>query len=227
MQNLFDFASYESIIKERYEVIKYYHPNNNLNKAREEENKELEKLKKKIYQTVEAKIARFENDYMRVHNKKYNDFFENKFLYKQIKKSLFKWRGYWSDKKLFYLETDKLKLKIKNHYTSYYAKPILTTILDIEYYLPKFTKFDSTKIFKNSIDRIKYKIRLNVDEILCDSKKDITKLASDRCLNLLYDIYKFSNKKMILTKIARHLYFLTYPEPHNNMIIRHKTSNPQ
>ena len=64
------------------------------------------------------------------------------FLYKSMKKKLFQWRGFWSDKKIYYNDNNKLRFKFFNHYTSYFARPILIPILDIDYYLPTFTKFN-------------------------------------------------------------------------------------
>jgi hypothetical protein len=200
MKNLFDFPSYENIIKERYEVIKYYRPIYNLKNSPEEVNKEMEKLKKKIYESIEYKLSRYENDYMKVQNKKYNDFFDKKFLYKQLKKTLFQWKGYWSDKDLYYINVDKLRFKIKNHYTSYYARPFLSSILDIEYYLPKFTKFDRKRLFLNNEKNLEYNIRLNVDEILEGAKQqeiirsNISKVQTKN--NFIHEIYQYCNKKV-------------------------------
>ena len=81
-----------------------------------------------ICNIVDGKIAKFENEFMRMQNKKYNNVIENRYIYKKLKKSLFQWQGFWADKVVYYEETKKLKLKIKNHYTSYFAKPIISPI---------------------------------------------------------------------------------------------------
>ena len=38
-----------------------------------------------------------------------------------------------------------VKLKLANHYTNNFMRPILVPILDIKYYLPDFSHFDTKK----------------------------------------------------------------------------------
>ena len=122
------------------------------------------------------------------YNKFYKDYHSNQFilmrhkrlLYKSLKKKLFQWTGLWADKKLFYEEQHKLKLKVSNHYTSYYAKPIMTNILDIDYYIPIFTKYDSSKLFLDNDSNLDYRIVLNIDELFleeCEMSKTVKKFA--------------------------------------------------
>ena len=84
--------------------------------------------------------------------------------YKKVKKILFSWNGFWSDRNLFYKHPEYLKYHIKNHFTNDMTKVLLSPILDIDYYLPEFKSFDKNKIFNK--DDYKYKIKLNVNEIL-------------------------------------------------------------
>ena len=77
---------------------------------------------------------------------------------------LFSWNGFWSDKKLFFVHPEYLKLRIKNHFTKEKTKIILTPILDIDYYLPQFKYFNKENLF--NVDDYKYNISLNVEEIL-------------------------------------------------------------
>ena len=80
-------------------------------------------------------------------------------IYRRLKKNLFSWDGYWSNKSLFFENKSlndnsdiknndsianknnisKIKYKIKNHYTKSFMKPLLVPILDMSYYLPDFT----------------------------------------------------------------------------------------
>ena len=81
------------------------------------------------------------------------------------------------------------------------TKIILTPILDVEYYMPQFSKFDSKKLF-NEGDYI-YKVNLDIDEIL--REKDLeegksnsqNKEINSKCFNnigfnYLECIYKLS-----------------------------------
>ena len=98
-------------------------------------------------------------------------------FYKSIKKNLFSWNGYWSNRDLFFVNRDldnnqfksndiiankdnisKLKYKIMNHYTKSFMKPILVPILDMSYYLPDFTSFEPKDLFNN-----KPKTVVNID----------------------------------------------------------------
>ena len=71
--------------------------------------------------------------------------------YKKDKKKMFKFRGIWSYEDFFY-DTKKYKLKYKllNHYTNDFTKILMTPIADIDYYLPKFSKFKG-EIFRNEL----------------------------------------------------------------------------
>lgn len=172
--------------------------------------------KGKFVKTIERIIPLYEKYYKEYQNSQYNLMKNKRLLYKCLKKKLFQWRGLWADKKLFFENTNKLRLKISNHYTSYFAQPILMNILDIDYYLPKFTKFDSSNLFLENDYNLEYRIVLNVDEIVEDETVEIktTKFAlrkkySDQFIlnsgnsifdhglkatrNFIYDIYHNSN----------------------------------
>ena len=84
--------------------------------------------------------------------------------YKYTKKRLFSWRGFWSDRDLFFNHPEYLKLKQKNHLTKEMTMPLFSPIIDIDYYMPDFGKFDKKKLF-NAGD-YNYKINLDIDDIL-------------------------------------------------------------
>ena len=48
--------------------------------------------------------------------------------YKRIKKRLFTWRGFWSDRELFFFHPEKLKLKRKNHVSKEMVMPLLCPV---------------------------------------------------------------------------------------------------
>ena len=88
--------------------------------------------------------------------------------YKSLKKKLFMFNLPWSNIELFYKEKKRLKYKIMNHYTKSFMRPFLIPILDLNYYYPKFSKFDEAKLFNNNdIEKPKYKnVCLDIDKIL-------------------------------------------------------------
>ena len=90
--------------------------------------------------------------------------------YKKMKKLLFSWRGFWSQKDLFYEFPENLKLKIKNHFTKDMTKLLFSPILDVDYNMPPFSKFDSKKLFNK--EDYKYKINLNIDNLLISNENE-------------------------------------------------------
>ena len=119
----------------------------------------INKIIKKIIPLNETQIKNYANDGYLEEKKRKNN-------YKSYKAKLFSWKGFWSNKYLFYEHPELLKLKIKNHYTKEMIKPLLVPILDIEYYTPPFKKFDKNKLFNNN--NYNYKINLDIDDVLLD-----------------------------------------------------------
>ena len=108
-------------------------------------------------------ITKYSNTYYLQEKRRRNE-------YKKCKKELFSWRGFWSNRYLFFEHPELLKLKKKNHLTKEMVQPLLTPILDIDYYLPDFKKFDKNKLFnKNNYN---YRIKLDIDEILKEEVKE-------------------------------------------------------
>ena len=69
--------------------------------------------------------------------------------YKKIKKKLFTFKGIWSKEEFFYESKYHIKYKLLNHYTQDFAKILLTPILDLDYYLPVFSEFQSQNLFRS------------------------------------------------------------------------------
>ena len=112
-----------------------------------EKNKVKEKIKELI-PFVETQIKQYSNTSFLQEKKRRNK-------YKKLKKRLFSWGGFWSDRYLFFKHPEYLKLKVKNHFTREMTRPLLTPVLDINYYLPNFAKFDKNKLFnKDNYDLI-------------------------------------------------------------------------
>ena len=141
-------------------IIKYYEDDehNNINYAQliEEKNK-MTKTIKDLIPFVKSKIK--DNSDLSSYKEK-----KRKNNYKKLKAKLFSWRGFWSDRNLFFKHPEYLKLKIKNFFTNEMFKPLLSPILDIKYYLPDFSQFDRSNLFNN--ENHKYYINLNINEIL-------------------------------------------------------------
>ena len=130
----------------------------------EELDKKLVEEEKRIFKTIKETIPFLEDEIRKYCNNSCLDQLKRRREYKKTKKRLFSWNGFWSDRKLFLGHPEYLKLQVKNHFTKEMTKVILTPILDIDYYLPQFSKFNKNKLFNK--DDYKYKISLNVEEIL-------------------------------------------------------------
>ena len=100
----------------------------------------------------------------------YISFKRRKNKYKELKRKMFSWKGLWSDKVLFFEHPEKLKLKVKNHLTQEMIKPILVPILDINYYLPEYSKFQKDKLF-NVKNEYKYKINMDIDTLFGEEEE--------------------------------------------------------
>ena len=111
-------------------------------------------------------------------------------IYTKIKKKLFSWNGLWSNRKLFYGDNNIIKYKVKNHYTKNLMRPLLSPILDINYYLPEFTQFNKEKLFHNNAnsngqnnDKFNYDLILDFDKLLKlatkNNKNDFNKIKNN------------------------------------------------
>ena len=107
------------------------------------------------YQTILIEKIQEKNEELKEEirlNKKKNEI-EEYFIcknYRNIKKELFKFNGIWSYQEYFYNnESYKLKYKLLNHFTNDFTKIMMTPIIDIDYYLPKFSLFKG-EIFRNN-----------------------------------------------------------------------------
>ena len=158
-------------------------------------------------------IPKYEKDLMKHSNNLLEKNIKYKNSYKYLKKRSFSWLGFWSDKKLFYEDNEKLKQKIINHYSKNYMKIFLTPILDISYYLPDFSGFNPKTLFNTEYPP--YTTPLDVDKILKNSEQGKNKatndipLKNDKKENYLRDIYIKSNPDLekSFNKIANHLDF--------------------
>ena len=119
-----------------------------------------------MFKKIEKFVASFENQIKNYSNSSFLQEKKRRNEYKWTKKRLFSWRGFWSDRDLFFKHPENLKLKQKNHLTKDMTMPLLVPILDMDYYLPDFGKFDKKNLFNGG--DCNYKISLDIDDILRD-----------------------------------------------------------
>ena len=113
--------------------------------------------------------------------------------YKSIKKKLFSWCFFWSDKNIFYKNPQVLKLKKMNHFSKEMCQFLLKPILDIEYELPNFKKFDNKNLFQET--KLLYKINLDIDDVLNVQKKLRIKGIKSKG-NFIESIYKYTYSQL-------------------------------
>ena len=84
---------------------------------------------------------------------KERDVQERKEIYEyiKVKKRLFSFLGIWSNEEFFY-NKDKYELKYKlvNHLSEDFTRVLFKPILNIDYYLPEFSRFNYDKLFRKS-----------------------------------------------------------------------------
>ena len=164
---------------------------NNDKSAIEEENLVLDEVKKLIPIYIE-KLKKYSNfTYFTEKQRKNN--------YKRCKIKLFSWRGFWSNKYIFFEHPEYLKLKTTNHYTKEMIKPILTPVLDINYYLPKFKVFKKETLFNKN--NYYYNIKLDIDDMLKDEttinhKESFISLKNSYGFNYLESIYRTQDEEI-------------------------------
>ena len=104
--------------------------------------------------------------------------------YKKIKKKLFSFKGIWSKEEFFYESKYHLKYKILNHLTEDYSKVMLTPILDLDYYLPFFSKFQKENIFRKPENQIPIYYLADLSFALIESHKSfINKTVEEKTIN--------------------------------------------
>ena len=187
LKRVYDFITYEKIIKDRIE---------HMSKFASTLEKEEINMKAEFNKAMDKIIPNYHIDVKVYNNNVYLNSKQRKVTYKLLKKKLFSWRGMWSDKEVFFYNIDKMKLKLLNHYTLNMSRPILVPILDMDHYIPNFTKYDKTQLFNNNDKNINYKINLNIENILRkgnEEEKDLDQRTQDyTSCNFLFDIYRLN-----------------------------------
>jgi hypothetical protein len=194
LKKVFDFVEYNRVLRERRE------------KKLESFKFNTEVIKGAVIKSVEAIVPTYEIEMKEYNNQIFHSNKQRRVIYKCLKKKLFTWKGMWSDRELFYYNLDKMKLKVLNHYTSFLSRPILIPILDLDHYLPKFSRFDKSLLFNKNDKNANYRVNLDIEDILRPGSDSLsTKPSNMEVLsairkkdeftihNFLYDIFKLNN----------------------------------
>ena len=164
LKNMIDMKFYflpkfKKIVEERNENIKNF----------------IDEYDYKYKEEILSLLPLYEKELMKYSNNSLEKNIKYKNIYKMFKKQSFSWLGFWSDRKLFFENKEKLKLKLINHFTKTLMKPILSPILDISYYLPEFSGFKVQNLFnapkkdeKNK--KTNFKLSMDIDRILRSSE---------------------------------------------------------
>ena len=160
-KNYFGLGLYEKVVTKRFFTAK-----------------ELDDSKDMSYKTTILELLpNYERDLLKYSNNSFEKALKVKNKYKKIKKQCFSWRGLWSDRNMFFGENGpEFKLKLINHYTKNFMRPILVPILDINYYLPDFTNFDKNNLFKKTEkegeEESNFSINIDIDKILKSNEQN-------------------------------------------------------
>ena len=123
--------------------------------------------------------------------------------YRKLKKKIFSFNSILSTKKYFYEKNKYIcKYRLLNHLSEDYTRLLLTPIIDIDYYLPKFSKFEIKNLFRKENKEHLIQISKIADLSLKEIKKEENKkdeIKEFSSLNGLYLIKEaeFKNKNEI------------------------------
>ena len=171
---------FEKIIRTRHEFIKRMIPiyNNKLNVDETQEDMCLVPdywQESRYNKTLEKKIGEINNEFITeilLTRKKVNLEMNQKIKeYKIIKKKLFTFKGMWSKEEFFYDSKYNIKYKLLNHYTQDFAKILLTPVVDMDYYLPSFSDFETPTLFRPPENQIPIYYLVDLSFALLNSPK--------------------------------------------------------
>ena len=177
LSNIKFLYDYNHLIKQEVTLI-------NETKERKRINKSINSL----LTSLENNIKKYFNIVLYTDKKRRNN-------YKSIKKKLFSFCGFWSNKKIFYENPQILKQKKMNFFGQEMTQFLLKPILDIEYELPNFKKYEKKNLFNKK--SVSYKINLNIDEILKENNNENIQIIIDK-------------SKKILSKVSINILMINY-----------------
>ena len=197
-KNIYSFLEYKYLVKERFGLIP-----------------KLSDIFNDSYKrTILFLLPQYENELAKYSNNSLEKKIKIKNKYKVFKKNIFSWSGYWSCRDNFYKNISSFKLKLINHYTKNFMKPILKPIIDISYYLPEFSGFDPNQLFLEDNENKIFKLNMDIDKVFKSSESNNQEnISEDNNKNIeenyLVNIYKKSNPDLYekLLKISNNLEF--------------------
>ena len=182
--SIYSLTHYKNLVEYRYDLIQFLQ----------------DPLDNSYKNTILQLLPLYENELAKYSNNSLEKNIKSKNRYKVFKKNAFSWRGYWSCRDNFYNHISDFKLKLINHYTKSFMKPILVPIIDISYYLPEFSGFDPKNLFKDGKNNNNFKINLDIDKVLKSYEQNLhdnssasNKEKEETEENYLINIYKKSN----------------------------------
>ena len=135
--------------------------------------------KSKYNKSLEKKIGKINNEFIMeiILTKKSMNLQTSQKIkeYKRIKKKLFTFKGIWSKEEFFYDSNYHLKYKLVNHYTEDFNKILLTPIVDLDYYLPKYSEFETETLFRVPENQTPIYYLVDLSFALLNSKKIFNK----------------------------------------------------
>ena len=131
--------------------------------------------------------------------KRYFDKYDKNTKYYKLKKRYFMFKGLWSKQEFYYDKKNyKIKYKISNHLNEDFMKIFLTPIADINYYLPKFSSFNTKDLFRynNKNDEISLEKIVDLSSDLIEENIDNEKedVNDNKKENNEIDIKEENNK---------------------------------
>ena len=194
---IFPYYSYDQIIKNKFN-------NEKISLKRNPHYVSIKhcELQKKLFQNIEE-IRNKTNKLLNIRKLQQYDILEVKRKYKALKKSLFSWNNSWSEWEVFYKAnySKTLKFKVSNYYSSNLMKPFLVPILNIDYYLPGFSKYNAKNLFQNENDAVNenkkierntnniYKVEFDYDKIFFPEKDDNINDSKQKYTNFVKYLY--------------------------------------
>ncbi len=119
--------------------------------------------------------------------------------YKKLINHLFLNNGYWDYNKN--IENNKYKYKILNFITNDFKKPFITKIIDLDYYFPKFSKYDGKETYKNETTLFQHNYNKIYDLNFEDYDFNILnfiELTNEDIINYFIKKYKIDGSKKYL-----------------------------
>ena len=162
-KNYYSLSSYKLLVDKRYNLIRTLD----------------DKLDYSYQINIIELLPLYENELLKYSNNSNENKKRRKDMYKKQKKRIFSFNGMWSNREIFYGDicSQKIKYKVINHYTKNLMKPLISPIIDINYYLPEFTDYNKDTLFRH--DNKNKEIKSNNNDFILDID-NLLKMPNDQ-----------------------------------------------